>query len=121
MTTTTTARRPREWSADAQVLHNVPWDIYVGLRDTGNPHIRMSYHDGTLHLMSPEFIHEVTAERLGMLVRAVAAAFDLTVVGTRSTTFRRPGVPSRGTARSSTRASTSSTQRRRSWGSGRST
>lgn len=72
------------------ILRDVPWAAYQALRDEpANDHIRMTYLDGTLELMSPEFVHEKVAERLGMLVRAVARAFDVTYQGAGSTTFRR--------------------------------
>ena len=72
------------------ILHGVPWAAYKALRDVGaNDHIRMTYLDGTLELMSPEFVHDKGALRLGMLVRAVARAFGVTYEEAGSTTFRR--------------------------------
>src|SRR5438093_1353190 len=72
------------------VLRDVPWMAYKALRDApANDSLRMTYLDGTLELMSPEFVHEKGAGRLGMLVRAVARAFGVTYQGAGSTTFRR--------------------------------
>ena len=72
------------------ILRDVPWSAYTTLRDApANRHLRMTYLDGTLELMSPEFVHEKIAERLGMLIRAVSRAFDITYQGAGSTTFRR--------------------------------
>jgi Uma2 family endonuclease len=77
-------------------LRGVTYDEYVRIRDhPGNGRTRLVYHNGVLEIMSPEFRHEVGAERLGMIVRAVASAFQIRCVGARSTTFRRgqPGLP----------------------------
>lgn len=44
------------------VLRGVPYGLYVVLRDLErNDKIRMTYHDGVLELMSPEFLHEFPA------------------------------------------------------------
>ncbi len=72
------------------VLRGVPYDWYVGLRDDpGNRHLRMTYDDGVLEIMSPLFRHEMNAERIGMIVRAIAAVFVLACTGARCTTIRR--------------------------------
>lgn len=74
------------------VLHHVPWEVYVRLRDEQEDnHVRMTYCDGTLELTLPGYRHEIWSERLGMLVRAVAEELDIDHAGARSTTFRRPG------------------------------
>ena len=81
-----------EMEPRANVLFDVPWGIYRALRSArGNRHLRMTYHDGTLIFMSPEYIHDRNAERLGLIVRAVVDAFDIPVAGTRTTTFWRAG------------------------------
>ncbi len=72
------------------VLRGVPYDWYARLRDeTGNRHLRMTYTDGVLEIMSPEFRHEKNAEQIGMIVRAVASAFAIGCIGARCTTIRR--------------------------------
>jgi Uma2 family endonuclease len=72
------------------ILRDVPWAAYRALRDAkANDQLRMTYLDGTLELMSPEFLHERGAERLGLLVRAVSRAFGVTYQCAGSTTFRR--------------------------------
>jgi len=74
------------------VLEGISWETYVGLRDLEeNDHIRMTYLDGTLILMSPQFIHDRGAWRLGLLVCHVAEALAIDVAGTGNTTFRRGG------------------------------
>jgi Uma2 family endonuclease len=74
------------------MLREVPWDLYLGLRDLEeNNHIRMTYLDGTLVLMSPEYIRERGSGRLALLVRMVAAVCGLEVAGTGKTTLFRQG------------------------------
>jgi Uma2 family endonuclease len=51
----------------------------------------MTYYDGTLEIISPEYIHEVPAVRFGLLVRAAARHLGIACQGGGSTTFRRPG------------------------------
>jgi Uma2 family endonuclease len=85
-------------------LHGVPWAAYKALRDSeDNNHIRMTYLDGTLELMSPEYVHDKGASRLAMLVRAVADAFGIRYedVGTTTLRRRRRGKPIAGHARES--------------------
>jgi len=72
--------------------HDVPWDVYRALRDDeSNNGLRMTYLDGTLILMSPEFRHESPAEQLGLVVRAVAGASRIKLRGLRSTTLWQKG------------------------------
>jgi Uma2 family endonuclease len=74
-------------------LTGVPYDTYVQLRDArGNRHLRMAYHDGVLEIMSPEFRHEKGGWRLGLLVFAYAAAFEVACEAAGATTFRK-GLP----------------------------
>ena len=71
------------------VLRDVPWTAYKVLRDaTANDGVRMTYLDGTLELMSPEYVHEKGTDRIDMLVRAVAKAFGVPYQGSGSTTLR---------------------------------
>ncbi len=72
------------------ILEGVPWAAYKVLRDAPeNNQIRMTYLDGTLELMSPEYVHDRGAELLTMLVRGVARAFGVTCLCPRTTTLRR--------------------------------
>ena len=48
------------------VLRGVPYSVYLTLRDEpANDGLRMTYVDGTLEIMSPEFRHEKGSRRLG--------------------------------------------------------
>ncbi len=74
------------------VLYDIPWDIYLSLRELpGNSHLRMTYHDGTLILVSPEYIHDRGGWLLNHVICEVANTFAIEVAGTGSTTFRRKG------------------------------
>jgi Uma2 family endonuclease len=73
-------------------LQRVPYDVYARLRDEPtNGHLRMAFHDGTLEIMSPEYIHEVPSRRLGLLIAILAGELGLPCTGSASTTFRRRG------------------------------
>jgi len=61
-------------------LHNVDWETNFRLRDEpANDHIRMAYLDGTLTLMSPEYVHDGGGGRLGLLIRGDDPTPDLAV------------------------------------------
>jgi Uma2 family endonuclease len=78
---------------DPVILRGVPYGVYVRLRDDErNDQVRMTYHDGVLELMSPEFIHERGAHHLSMIVNGYAAVLGVDCEGARTTTFRK-GVP----------------------------
>ena len=62
------------------VLRGVPYETYALIRDHArNAGYRMTYHDGTLEIMSPEFRHDKAGGRLAMIVRAYAAVFGVAV------------------------------------------
>jgi Uma2 family endonuclease len=74
------------------ILHGVPYSVYATLSDEeANDKLRMTYFDGTLEIMSPEYRHEVGARRLGLIVLAVTTELDIPCQGAGSTTFRRGG------------------------------
>jgi Uma2 family endonuclease len=74
-------------------LTGVTYDMYVALRNArGNGGLRMTYHDGVLEIMSPEFRHEKHGRLLGFLVCEYAVALDLPCQTAGSTTFRK-GLP----------------------------
>jgi Uma2 family endonuclease len=73
-------------------LCDVPRAIYEMIRDAdANPHIRMTYHNGTLELMSPKYVHEKNKNLLTALVVAVAKAFGLRYANAGSTSLWIPG------------------------------
>jgi Uma2 family endonuclease len=84
--------RAAEAAEPATVLHAITWKTYCRLRDNEcNYHMRMSYIDGTLILMSPEYLHEGNSWRLAMLVSEVTEALRIPCLGTATTTLRRKG------------------------------
>ncbi len=88
----TTKARVRE----PEVLQDVPYELYVQLRDVfANRRKKMNYFDGTLEIMSPEYVHEVPSRRFGILVNVLAEELDIEFEGTSSTTMRLPGEGSR--------------------------
>jgi Uma2 family endonuclease len=73
-------------------LTGVPWRVYRQLRKIPEMrNRRMTYLDGTLIIMSPEYIHENSAELLGVLFRAVASASGVPYCSARATTLSRKG------------------------------
>ncbi len=88
MSTSTTTAEPAV--SAGTILRDVDWETYCQHRDEpANDHLRMSYLDGTLILMSPEFVHEEGGESLGLLIRGVTSGLGLEVKGIRMTTLRR--------------------------------
>jgi Uma2 family endonuclease len=74
------------------ILREVPYSVYVALSDEeANDKLRMTYFNGTLEIMSPEYRHEAGARRLSVIVLAVTTELDIPCEGAGSTTFRRGG------------------------------
>jgi Uma2 family endonuclease len=92
-TLTRTLSRPTgRDDAPVIVLEGVFWETYETLRDAeANGHVRMTYDDGRLELMSPSFRHENDAGRLADMVRVLTMELRLPCLGARSTTLRRRG------------------------------
>ena len=89
---TPTDLRPAADASGRLLLREVPWDAYMAIREpSGNDHMRMTYHDGVLEIMSPGPLHERGSRRLDQVVLAVAVALDIACSGVGSTTFRRKG------------------------------
>ncbi len=89
-----------EAEASGMTLRGISWKTYLKLRDNPkNCHIRMSYLDGELILMSPQFAHEGAADLLGLLVRGVTSGLGLTVKGIRTTTLRKGTSPGKGSGK----------------------
>jgi Uma2 family endonuclease len=79
-----------EAEPEGTVLRGISWKTYLKLRDNPeNYHVRMSYLDGELILMSPEAMHEGGAETLGLLLRGVTSGLGLEIKGIRTTTLRK--------------------------------
>ena len=73
-------------------LHGVSYDFYEQVRKApANRLLRMTFHNGTLEIMSPQYRHEKYSRRIGLVVLAVAAVLGIPCQGTGSTTFGRRG------------------------------
>ena len=92
----TEARQHRRASASdfesGKVYHDVPWEVYKALiDDEENNHVRITYLDGTMILMSPSQRHDVPAELFSQVVRIVATAGRIKYRCMRTTTLWRDG------------------------------
>ncbi len=77
-------------AVEVVTLFGVDWETYCQLRDEpANDRVRMSYLDGTLTLMSPEYVHDQGAELIGLLLRGGTSGLGLTIMGIRTTTLRK--------------------------------
>jgi Uma2 family endonuclease len=85
---TKTRRHPQ-----VTVLHGIPYKVYDRMvKLSANRHLRMSYHDGTLEIVSPHLIkHEVPSRWISTIVTTVADHLNLAYHGTGSYTYRRGG------------------------------
>ena len=97
----TDIQQPRAAEAEGTVLRGISWKTYLKLRDNeNNYHTRMSYLDGTLILMSPQFIHDKVWRRFGLVIDMVTDAHRISHLGTATTTLRRKGPgPKKGTGK----------------------
>ena len=78
------------------VLRGVDWESYVRMRDhPGNGHLRMSYLDGTLIVMSPQLTHDNSGWRIALMIVEVCEALGVPSQCTVSTTLRRKGAGAR--------------------------
>ena len=77
-------------------LRGVTYGQYVRFRDDPrNDQLWMTFDDGVLELMSSEFRQGFGSDRIGLIVRAVAAVFKVPLQGARSTTFRKGRIGTR--------------------------
>jgi Uma2 family endonuclease len=74
------------------ILRGVDWDSYTRMRNhPGNDHLRMSYLDGTLILVSPELRHDRAGWRIATIVAEVCESLIIPAQCTVSTTLQRRG------------------------------
>lgn len=72
------------------LLHGVPWEAYVLLRDAPeNYHVRMTFDRGELEIMSPTRRHERISKLIGRLIEAWADHHDIPIEGCQTMTIRR--------------------------------
>jgi Uma2 family endonuclease len=71
-------------------LRGVPYGIYAALRDErANDHLRMTYYDGTLEIMSPAYVHELPSRRIGVFMVVFCNELGIRYQGCGSPTFKR--------------------------------
>ena len=73
------------------MLHGVPWEAYVALRDALDEQsgVKMTYLEGTLELMSPSTLHEDGKKMIARLIEVWAMERDVDLRGFGGATFRR--------------------------------
>ena len=72
------------------VFDDVSWDFYERtLKAVGERHIRVTFDEGRLELMSPLPEHEVGKRAVGRLIEQLTLELDLPIASFGSTTFRR--------------------------------
>jgi Uma2 family endonuclease len=75
-----------------ETLHNVEWATYCKLRDDpANDHLRMTYLDGDLTIVSPQLVHDTDSRGLVFVVLAVARAYRVRFLAVGTTTLRKEG------------------------------
>lgn len=90
MDSTSAKTRKRARLPEPMVLRGVRYRDYVALRDyRGNGHLRMTYHNGNLEIMSPSNSHELPSRRFFTLVSVLCEALDIEFQPAGSTTFRK--------------------------------
>jgi Uma2 family endonuclease len=89
MATATTAR---SMIPEGETLHNVEWATYCKFRDDpANDHLRMTYLDGDLTIVSPHLVHDYDSRGIMVVVLAVARASRIQCMVVGTTTLRKEG------------------------------
>jgi Uma2 family endonuclease len=71
------------------VLDDVSWELYEHLlQEVGAGHLRLTYCDGRLEIMSPLPIHEMWSRRIYSLIQFLCVERSIPMVPLGSTTFR---------------------------------
>ena len=73
------------------VMHAVPWHLYVSLRDSldeSNSHLKLTFLEGELEIMSPSPEHEETKSLIGRLLEAWCLDQGIEIFLQGSTTLR---------------------------------
>src|ERR1043165_9320997 len=80
----------REQAEQRIVLHNISWQGYENLlREIGDRHVRLTYDNGDLEIMTLSFAHENAGEWLGRLVFFLAVELNIAICSGGSTTLRK--------------------------------
>lgn len=72
------------------LLRGISWELYEALRDNEeNNHVRMTYSQGTLEMMSPSDEHEWVKRLIGRMIEAITEELRIPVRSLSATTWRR--------------------------------
>jgi Uma2 family endonuclease len=74
------------------LLHDVSWEAYEQLRDdldAEHRHLRLTYDQGALEIMSPSESHERWKKQLARMVELMSLELRIEIECLGSTTFRR--------------------------------
>jgi Uma2 family endonuclease len=72
------------------LLEGIPWETYLSLRESPeNDHVRMTYDQGDLEIMSPSQRHEQYAYLIGRLIDVWTEEHDIDLGACRTMTFQR--------------------------------
>jgi Uma2 family endonuclease len=75
------------------VMHGVSWAAYERLLDVlEQQHVRVTYEQGRLEIVSPTRLHERIKRLLSLLVSAISREFNIPIHGFGSATFKREGL-----------------------------
>lgn len=72
------------------VINGLTWDQYEGILDClgDSAHVRVSYFEGELEIMSPSIRHERISSMFGRLIEMFAVEAGIELIAAGSTTFR---------------------------------
>jgi Uma2 family endonuclease len=77
-------------SENYALLENITWDTYERLlREAGERHIRMTYDNGELEIMTLSFGHENVGEVIARLITTLTLVLDIAIRSGGSTTLRK--------------------------------
>src|ERR1700722_12930419 len=70
------------------VLEDISWGFYEHLlEEIGDRHVRVTFDDGRLEIMSPLFTHELYGEWINRLIELICLERSIPVASAGSTTF----------------------------------
>jgi Uma2 family endonuclease len=92
MATATAPATTRSTALAGVTLQNVDWAMYCKLRDEpANDHLRMTYLDGDLTIVSPHSVHDIDSRGIVFVVMAVARTYRIRFLAVGTTTLRKEG------------------------------
>jgi len=72
------------------LLHGVRWSTYEALlEDMGDRHIRLTYDDGSLEIMTLSLRHERSKTLIGRMIEAMTEELNIPILSGGSTTFKQ--------------------------------